>query len=56
MNLYTWEASIARKFEQYGSPSLSLLLIAAAIAIILIAVFVRSPVLKALVLAYVVLP
>lgn len=56
MNLYTWEARVAKTFEQYGGPSLSLLLVLAAIAILLIAVFVKSPVVKALVLAYVVLP
>lgn len=56
VNLYQWEAQHAKQFEQYGDMGLSIALVLAAIVIILIAVFVRSPVVKALVLAYVVLP
>ena len=56
MNLYQWEARTAQKFNQYGSGTLSLMLILAAISIILIALFSRSTLFKSLVLAYVVLP
>lgn len=55
-NLYEAEARAAKKFEGYGNGVLSLLLIAAAVVIVLIALFSRSVILKSLVLAYVILP
>lgn len=55
-NLYEVEARAAKSFEGYGNGVLSLLLIAAAVVIVLIALFSRSVILKSLVLAYVILP
>ncbi len=56
MNLYQWEAKVTSAFRDKGSATLSWLLIACAIVIVLIAVFARSPWFKALALAYIVLP
>lgn len=56
MNMYQWEQRLVDRYQQYGSNTLTILLIIAAIAIILIALCVRSPIIKSLVLAYVVLP
>ncbi len=56
MNLYQWEAKITDRFEDYGNKSLSLLLVACAIVIVLIALFSRSVVFKSLVAAYILLP
>ena len=42
--------------RQYGSTTLTILLLIAAAVIILIALFVKNPLFKAIVLAYIVLP
>ena len=55
-NLYEKEATLAHSFEKQGDAALSWLLIVCAVVIIGIAIFVRSPSIKAIVLAYVVLP
>jgi hypothetical protein len=51
-----WENEVVDRFESYGDTALTVLLILAAIGIVFIALFVHSPVIKALALAYVVLP
>ena len=56
MNLYQWEAKQTKRFEGYGDWGLSLLLLLAAAALVAIALFVRSPIIKAVVAAYVFLP
>ncbi len=56
MNLYKWEARATSKFEQAGDRTLTILLLLAAVAIVLIALFSHSVIFKSLVLAYVVLP
>ena len=55
-NLYQWEAKQTKRFEGYGDVGLSALLLLAAAALVLIALFVRSPIIKAVVAAYVFLP
>lgn len=56
MNLYEWEAKATRAFESRGDAFLTWVLIAAAVAIFLIAVFSRNVIFKSLVAAYILLP
>ena len=49
-------STIARKFEQYSDPYLTGILLAAAFVIIVIALFIHNPYVKAFVAAYVHLP